>query len=310
MIVLRRGDRRLRVWCFATPMAVVALLAGCAGEKAEETIIAAASEPEQASPGFVLPSSTAPSEPPPDTPADPAQVSSSPPSTEPAKPAPGHIPLDFLIGRVDPAKDPAFARIPAKYISGSRVWGHKDAVEAFIRMAEAAAANGYKLRIVSAFRSFEDQRQIWDDKWTGKTLVDRKKLPNSHPDPKARAVKILEFSSMPGTSRHHWGTDFDFNSLNNSYFKSGEGKRTYDWLTQHAAEYGFCQPYTVKGEDRPTGYEEEKWHWSYMPVASWYLQQYPVDVGYERLTGFEGAAAAKDIDVIASYVQGINPDCK
>jgi zinc D-Ala-D-Ala carboxypeptidase len=224
--------------------------------------------------------------------------------------APGHVALSYLIGTVDPSKDPAFARIPEKYIDGSRVWGHKDAVEAFVRMAEAAEANGYPLRVVSAFRSFDDQKQIWEDKWTGKTLVERGKLPRTVPDPKARAVKILEFSSMPGTSRHHWGTDFDLNSLNNSYFNTRDGKRIYDWLTAHAPEFGFCQVYTAKGADRPSGYEEEKWHWSYMPVASWYLKQYPVDVGYERLTGFEGAVIAKDIGVIKNYVQAISPECK
>jgi D-alanyl-D-alanine carboxypeptidase len=278
-----------------TPLAVLAL-AACAEESATQVNIAvtgdslAVEEPQQ--PAELV------SEP------DPA-----PPVAEPAPAAPGHVALKYLIGNVDPASDPAFARIPEKYLGGSRVWGHKDAVEAFVRMAEAADANGYELKIISAFRSFGDQKQIWEDKWTGKTLVERGKLPQTKPDPKARAIKILEFSSMPGTSRHHWGTDFDLNSLNNSYFKSGEGKRTYDWLTLHAAEYGFCQVYSAKGADRPNGYEEEKWHWSYMPVASWYLKQYPVDVGYERLTGFEGAAAAKDIDVIKNYVQGINPEC-
>ena len=85
-----------------------------------------------------------------------------------------------------------FARIPDKFHGGSRVWGHKDAVAAFVRMAEDAEANGYKLKIVSAFRSFSDQKQIWEDKWTGKTLVGGKKLNVSTPDPKARAMKILD----------------------------------------------------------------------------------------------------------------------
>ena len=231
-----------------------------------------------------------------------------PPAAE-APPSSGHVSLNHLTGKVDPANDPSFARIPEEYLGGTRVWGHKDAVAAFVRMAEAAAVNGYKLKVVSAFRSFDDQKQIWEDKWNGKTLVDGKKLPQSTPDARARALKILEFSSMPGTSRHHWGTDFDLNSLNNAWFNTRDGKRTYDWLTEHASQYGFCQVYSAKTGAR-TGYEEEKWHWSYMPVASWYLQQYPVDVGYERLTGFDGASAARDIDVIKNYVQGINPDCR
>jgi D-alanyl-D-alanine carboxypeptidase len=249
-----------------------------------------------------------------ETAADPAPGIDTPeaPVDIPAEPASSHVALKYLIGDVDPATDSKFARIPEKYIGGSRVWGHKDAVDAFVRMAEDAEQNGYKLKIVSAFRSFSDQKKIWEDKWTGKTLVGGKKLNNSLPDPAARAKKILEFSSMPGTSRHHWGTDFDLNSLENSYFTNNrDGRRIYDWLVNHAANYGFCQVYTSKkGEGaRPTGYEEEKWHWSYRPVAAWYLKQYPIDVGYERLTGFLGAETAQAIDVIPNYVQGISPEC-
>ena len=242
----------------------------------------------------------------PPTPAAPAA-----PAPEPAKSSGAHVAVKYLIGDIDPAKDPMFAKIPEKYLGGSRVWGHKDAVAAFVRMAEDAEANGYKLKAVSAFRSFSDQKQIWEDKWNGKTIVGGKKLNVSTPDPKARALKILEFSSMPATSRHHWGTDFDINSVSPAYFNTKDGKRIYDWLTQHAPQYGFCQVYSPKGAGgRATGYEEEKWHWSYMPVASWYLKQYPVDVGYEHIKGFDGSTAAKDIDVIRTYVQSINPECK
>ena len=233
-----------------------------------------------------------------------------PPEPEPDVAAPGHISLNRLTGNVDPAKDATFAKIPEKYIGGQRTWGQKDAVEAFGRMAEAAAVNGYQLKVVSAFRSFNDQKKIWEDKWTGATLVEKGKLPKTIPDPNKRAKKILEYSSMPGTSRHHWGTDFDLNSLDNKYFNTKDGKRIYDWLVQHAAEFGFCQPYTAKGEGgRASGYEEEKWHWSYKPVSSWYPKQYPADVGYGRLKGFLGSETAKGIDVIPNYVQAINPEC-
>lgn len=241
----------------------------------------------------------------------PAPAAPTAPAPEPAKSSGAHVAVKYLIGDIDPAKDPMFAKIPEKYLGGSRVWGHKDAVAAFVRMAEDAEANGYKLKAVSAFRSFSDQKQIWEDKWNGKTIVGGKKLNVSTPDPKARALKILEFSSMPATSRHHWGTDFDINSVSPAYFNTKDGKRIYDWLTQHAPQYGFCQVYSLKGAGgRATGYEEEKWHWSYMPVASWYLKQYPVDVGYEHIKGLDGSTAAKDIDVIRTYVQSINPECK
>ena len=285
-------------------------LTACSGQPADpitaDSVIASAQTGEPAT----VASYPDPAQPPSADPAAPAPVEAPIVDEEAPPPSTSHVALKYLIGDIDPANDPMFVRIPDKYLGGSRVWGHKDAVDAFVRMAEDAASNGYVLKAVSAFRSFNDQKQIWENKWTGKTLVGGKKLNVSTPDPNARALKILEFSSMPGTSRHHWGTDFDINNLNNSYFSARDGKRIYDWLTAHAPQYGFCQVYSAKGADRATGYEEEKWHWSYMPVASWYLKQYPVDVGYERLTGFEGASAAKDIDVIKNYVQGINPACK
>ncbi len=287
-----------------TSAILVAFVAACSGPTPSDAAVPVAQSeqtaPEQAASVASFAEPVVADEPAP--PAEPAAPAETVPST--------HVPLKYLIGDVDPSKDPKFARIPDKYLGGSRVWGHKDAVAAFVRMAEDAAANGYQLKAVSAFRSFSDQKRIWEDKWTGKTLVGGKKLPTSTPDPKARAAKILEFSSMPGTSRHHWGTDFDINALTNSYFTTRDGKRVYDWLVAHAPQYGFCQVYSAKDADRATGYEEEKWHWSYMPVASWYLKQYPIDVGYARITGFEGASAAKDIDVIKNYVEAINPECK
>ncbi|MDZ4762568.1 MAG: M15 family metallopeptidase [Alphaproteobacteria bacterium] len=218
------------------------------------------------------------------------------------------VPLKLLMGDVA-ASDPIFAKVPAKYASGVR-HGHKDAVASLVRMFDAAKADGVELKVVSGFRSFSDQTRIWEDKWTGKTLVEGGKLPSTVPDPRERALKILEFSSMPGTSRHHWGTDFDLNALTNAYFDSGKGKAIHDWLKENAAEYGFCQVYSESGPDRPRGYSEERWHWSYMPVAETYLAQYPDAVGYDRLTGFVGSEAARDIDVIASYVQGIDPECR
>jgi LAS superfamily LD-carboxypeptidase LdcB len=218
--------------------------------------------------------------------------------------------LKQLIGDVTPASDPDFAPIPTGLGPKGGMYANKQALAAFTKMHDTAKKDHVDLVIVSAFRSFNDQKRIWNDKWTGKTPVEGGKLPRTVPDPRARAEKILEFSSMPGTSRHHWGTDFDLNDLSNGYFALGKGRVIHDWLTAHAAEYGICQVYSPKGPDRPRGYNREDWHWSYLPVATRYLAAYPNVVGYERLTGFEGASTAKAIEVIPNYVQGINPDCQ
>ena len=114
---------------------------------------------------------------------------------------------------------------------------------------------------------------------------------------------------MPGTSRHHWGTDIDINSLEDSYFLSGQGKKEYEWLTKNAARFGFQQPYTPKDKERPTGYEEEKWHWTYKPISKDLTLQYAKSVTIESIKGFSGAETAESIDIINKYVLGIHPDC-
>ncbi|MEM1220551.1 MAG: D-alanyl-D-alanine carboxypeptidase family protein, partial [Bacteroidota bacterium] len=130
------------------------------------------------------------------------------------------------------------------------------------------------------------------------------------PDAKERALKILEFSSMPGTSRHHWGTDIDFNSFENSYFAQGKGLKEYQWLDQNAARFGFCQTYSEKGESRPTGYNLEKWHWSYLPVAQALTKFAAQHLKDEDIQGFAGAETAPSIGVVERYILGINPACK
>ncbi len=51
---------------------------------------------------------------------------------------------------------------------------------------------------------------------------------------------------MPGTSRHHWGTEIDLNALNNKWFENGKGLKVYQLAYKNAAQYGFHQPYTAK----------------------------------------------------------------
>jgi LAS superfamily LD-carboxypeptidase LdcB len=215
-----------------------------------------------------------------------------------------------LLGQIKPADHQDFVRIASQYTDKSDIYLRKEAYEAFQRMAAAAKQAGLSLQIISATRNFADQKSIWEAKWTGNRKVDGQDLSKTIPDPKQRALKILEYSSMPGSSRHHWGTDIDLNALNNDYFASGDGKKLYEWLQTYAAAYDFCQVYTAKGSDRPDGYNEEKWHWSYMPLSSQFLSQYEQKITYRDITGFQGAEAAGLIDIIPRYVQGIAPACK
>ncbi len=215
--------------------------------------------------------------------------------------------VDYIMGHFDPATHPDFTIVDIKYADRAGLYLRKDTYEAFIKMYNRALKDGLRLQIISATRNFEYQKGIWEAKWTGEKLIEgRENLAMTTPDPKARALKILRYSSMPGTSRHHWGTDMDLNSLENSWFDSGDGLTIYNWLKQHASEFGFCQPYT---SGRSTGYQEEKWHWSYMPVSRELTNLAEKQLKNEMITGFKGSESAPMIDVVKNYVLGINQEC-
>lgn len=221
------------------------------------------------------------------------------------------LPVTFLTGKFNPASHTDFVRLQGSYAGGNArgAWLQVACLEAFLDMRKAAAKAGVSLTILSATRNFDRQKAIWEGKWTGQRLVDGKDLSKTTPDPEARASAILRWSSMPGTSRHHWGTDVDLNAFSNAYFSSGKGLKEYEWLTEHAASFGFCQPYTEKGAARKEGYEEEKWHWSYTPLSQKYLIAYAAQVNATDIKGFKGSEVAEKIEVIRRYVFGVNTEC-
>ena len=220
------------------------------------------------------------------------------------------ITLDFLMGKFDPAKNSNFVFIEKKYASKGGMRLQIETYEAFKKMHAAAKQDGVNLVIKSATRNFFSQKNIWEAKWTGnRKTTGVKDIKKEFPVPKDRALKILEYSSMPSTSRHHWGTDIDINNFTNKYFESGKGKKEYDWMVSNARNFGFYQPYTKKGTERPHGYNEEKWHWSYLPLSKKYIDQMTLRMKDEMVTGFLGAETAKEIGVVEKYILGINKEC-
>ena len=214
-----------------------------------------------------------------------------------------------LLGQFEPASHPDFIKIADHLTEKKGIFMRKKAYEAFVKMHKKAAEAGVNLKIVSATRNFNYQKGIWERKFFGETLVNGTNLAEKYRFPLDRATVILKYSSMPGTSRHHWGTDIDLNQLTNDWFEKAEGKKLYDWLTAHAAEFGFCQPYSQKGTERPNGYEEEKWHWSYLPLSGAYMEAYRALIKPGDITGFAGSEVAKELKVIDHYVLGISSSC-
>ncbi len=216
---------------------------------------------------------------------------------------------DILLGKFSPATQANFILVEKKYLADKSrtIYLQKEAYESYKKMYQEAAKENIQLPIISGLRTFYQQKSIWEKKYSNTYKL-------NFPDSYKRAVAILKYSSMPGTSRHHWGTDIDIIALDNQYFiKNKKGIRDFQWLRENAGKYGFCMPYSAKKSDggsRENGYEMERWHWSYTPQSKNFLKQYNERIHPQDILGFAGAEHAQKINVIGYYVNGIAPECK
>jgi len=150
----------------------------------------------------------------------------------------------------------------------------KQAYQAFIKMKTAALQDGFKIKTVSSYRNYNHQNRIWERKYNKFT---KEKMP-----PLQAIQKIVEYSTIPGTSRHHWGTDIDIVDGNVPQPKGlllaknfeGEGPfcRFKEWMDQNANTFGFYLVYT--DEENRKGFKYEPWHYSYAPLSIPMLKAY------------------------------------
>ncbi len=219
------------------------------------------------------------------------------------------ITLDYLMGKFNPKTDERFVVVGTEHADREGLYLRKETYGAFLKMTEAAKKDGVRFVIKSATRNFDYQKGIWERKWTGKTKINGKDINDITQEIADKSSIILQYSSMPGSSRHHWGTDFDLNAFTNSYFEKGQGLKEYEWLSAHASEYGFCQPYSPLGINRPKGYQEEKWHWSYLPLSTTLTEQAGLRITDKMIQGFEGDNTAQTVNLVENYILGISKDC-
>ncbi|MBU45447.1 MAG: hypothetical protein CMN76_19705 [Spirochaetaceae bacterium] len=215
----------------------------------------------------------------------------------------------YLSGQFDPYSHPDFVSLDKSGIQVSRkgMVLRKETVEALKKLHYRFKKDHPEIRfwVQSATRPFYSQKGIWEAKWNGQRKVSGKDL-RTVKDPLERARMILQYSSMPGTSRHHWGTDFDINSLNPAYYRSGTGKVIYEWMLENAPDFGFCLVYT---EGRSGGYQWEPWHWSYRPLAAPMLSDWNRLYEDKKIRAeFAGSSAA--FHLAPEYVNTIGAACK
>jgi LAS superfamily LD-carboxypeptidase LdcB len=171
---------------------------------------------------------------------------------------------------------------------------HRDAAGPAMALRAAAAEAGIDLAFISTFRDFARQAAIWNGKFRGeRPLLDRDGTPlvaaNLSESERVRA--ILQWSALPGASRHHWGTDGDVidraavppdyrpELTVAEYTGAGPFARLNTWLAANLGNHGFHRPYL---SDRG-GVHPEPWHVSYAPVAAAALRDLSVQVLREAI---------------------------
>ena len=129
------------------------------------------------------------------------------------------------------------------YASDSGIFLNRVAYNAFKDMSNDASNDGYGIIINSAYRSFQDQKDIMDlyFKYYGQEYVDK-------------------YIAKPGYSEHQTGLAIDVGSRTVSLFANS---KEYSWMLDNAYKYGFIQRYTKRDENL-TGFRYEAWHYRYV----------------------------------------------
>ncbi len=157
---------------------------------------------------------------------------------------------------------------------------HVAVAPSLAELVHGAAAAGFQLQVASGFRSFARQLAIWNGKARGERPVfdsEGRAIDMARLDEREQMLAILRWSALPGTSRHHWGTDVDVwdaaavtadYRLQLNVEECGEGGpfcALHQWLDVHIVRGAtpFFRPY---GVDRG-GIAPEPWHLSHRPLA-------------------------------------------
>lgn len=125
----------------------------------------------------------------------------------------------------------------------------KIAAENIISLIDKARNEGYKLMVVSGYRTEDYQRGLYENsvKNNGKVHADK-------------------YSARPGHSEHQTGLAVDISNI--AGILDGFDKYdVYDWVKVNAHKYGFIERYP-KDKEFITGYSYEPWHYRYVGIEA------------------------------------------
>jgi LAS superfamily LD-carboxypeptidase LdcB len=201
--------------------------------------------------------------------------------------------------------------LDTSHLEPSPILLEKETYKFFSKMQSAALKDDIHLQIVSGYRSFSQQKQIWEKKYN--------QLLKTHSSSEAIS-EIITYSSIPGTSRHHWGTDIDIIDqsvqlpkgdilLEKHYHGTGVFSNLKLWMERYGSDFGFVLVYT--DDTTRTGFLYEPWHYSFSLTSKDFLSlqmKESFQKSWEKLS-FDGKSKMTP-EFIASYFKnyalGIN----
>ena len=121
----------------------------------------------------------------------------------------------------------------------------EEALEKYKKMFAENKKAGVELIISSAYRTYKEQEEVYNDY--------KKKKGEEYAN---------KYAAKPGYSEHQTGYAFDILTTG-ARTTTFETTKEYEWLQENAYKYGFILRYP-KGKENITGYDYESWHYRYV----------------------------------------------
>lgn len=135
-------------------------------------------------------------------------------------------------------------KLPLKY-SNENKFLRKEAAINFYKLCDEAKKLGYEIIIVSAYRSYKYQKDLYNEY---KKNYDKDYLDSC--------------CSKPGYSEHQTGLAIDVSKFGDTY-ENFINTLEFKWMQRNSYKYGFILRYP-KGKEKITGFKYEPWHFRYV----------------------------------------------
>lgn len=154
------------------------------------------------------------------------------------------IPEDYAVSRGLSLQQEETVLDVARLLSnGQTIQLSPPALSQWNGLVAAATRDGITLLLISGFRSVDHQRSIIKGKLAKGISM----------------LEILKVNAAPGFSEHHTGHAVDIGTPGCPPFSEAfEATQAFDWLNQHAGEFGFKMSYP---RGNSGGFIYEPWHW-------------------------------------------------